>query len=152
MGTIVVGVDGSESAERALRWAVEEGRLRGATVEAVLVYPPPGLPSYYAPYAGEAVLPAPSEEEREEVVTQAEAALLRSVEAVTGPEERDSVRRIAVCDYNPAEALIRLSKDADLLVVGTRGLGGFKGLVLGSISTKIVHHAECTVVVVHDPE
>jgi nucleotide-binding universal stress UspA family protein len=104
-GTIVVGVDGSEKSKEALRFALEEARLRGARVEAV----------YVADVAGD-------------------AAAVR-------------VDQIAV-DDRPARALIAAAADADLLVVGSRGHGGFAGLLLGSVSQQCAQHAPCPVVIV----
>ncbi len=150
MGRIVVGVDGSESSRRALRWAADEATLRGDTLEAVLVYHPPTLPSYYAAFAVEAGVPPVTEEDEAFARDRARAALEHALDSIEDRAQRDAVERTVIGEYNIAEALIRLSKEADLLVVGSRGLGGFRGLMLGSISTKAVQHAECAVVVVHD--
>ena len=150
MRRIMVGVDGSEGSQRALRWAADEAALRGDELEAILVYHPPRLPSYYAAFAVEAGVPPVTDEEEAAAREQATHALESALEAITDRTRRASVIRTVVAEYNIAEALIRLSKEADLLVLGSRGLGGFRGLMLGSVSTKAVQHAECPVVVVHD--
>ena len=136
MGRIVVGVDGSDQSKAALRWAVEEARLRGASVRAVYAWSAP-----YVPVPG-AVL---TEHNLEELRLQGE----RMLEAMN--EEVDSkgveVERTSV-EGGPARVLVEAAKDADLLVVGSRGRGGFAGLLLGSVSQQCAHHASCPVVIV----
>jgi nucleotide-binding universal stress UspA family protein len=139
--TIVVGVDGSEHAERALDWAIEAAKLRGARLVLLsawhvpaIVYGAPG----FAPQL-EGRLDKPFEEVAEEV---AGAAAKRAREA--GAEAETSVRQ-----GQAAEVLIEASGGADLLVVGSRGHGGFAGLLLGSVSAQCAHHAKCPVLIVH---
>jgi nucleotide-binding universal stress UspA family protein len=137
---IVVGVDGSGAAQRALAWAVDEGRARGATVEAVHAWHMPyvGL----SPYAPVAADPAIFEEAGREV-------LQRAVDRVDARGLPAPVERILAAG-GAASVLLEAAKGADLVVVGTRGRGGFAGLVLGSVSHQVTHHAECPVVVVRD--
>lgn len=143
MSGIVVGVDGSPGSRAALRWAVAEAQLRRTTLTAVTVWQYPvvtALPTFgIAPGA----LP-PYDELR------AEAG--RALDAVLDDEGvRDSGEHpvhTVVVEGPAASALIEASRDADLLVVGSRGHGGFKGMLLGSVSQHCVTHAECPVVVV----
>jgi nucleotide-binding universal stress UspA family protein len=139
-GTIVVGVDGSEHGEHALNWAVQEAKLRGAQLRLVsawhvpaVVYGGPG----FAPQLEEP-LDKTFEEVAEEVV---EAAAKRAREA--GVEADPTVMQ-----GHAAEVLIEESGRVGLLVVGSRGHGGFAGLLLGSVSAQCAHHAKCPVVIV----
>lgn len=162
MRGIVVGVDGSEASHRALEWAVEQARLRGdVPVTAVHAYRPPArresgpspYPSMRGPYVPANTMVQVVErqrtwlEEAEQMSrSQAESVLSRAiarVETKGGPR----VDRYVV-ERDPASALVDLSAGADLLVVGHRGRGGFKGLRLGSVSHKCAHHSRCPVVVV----
>lgn len=134
---ILVGVDGSETSRAALRWAMDEARLRHAAVDVVHAWHMPYIHSY--PYA---VVDLPLEEfERE-----ARQLLDRMVGGAdtTGVA---AVEPILVCD-GAARALLDVAKGADLLIVGSRGRGGFTGLLLGSVSQQVVHHAPCPVVVI----
>ncbi|MDZ7733133.1 MAG: universal stress protein [Acidimicrobiia bacterium] len=132
---IVVGVDGSDCSIEALRWAVEEGRLRDATVEALHAWHIPylGLPGVSPPYP------------EDEFVAYATRVLDDAVNAagdVHAPIERRVVRG------HPANELIEASRRADLVVVGSHGHGGVAGTLLGSVSQRVVMHAECPVVVI----
>jgi len=141
MGRIVVGVDGSAHSIRALRWAVAEAAARNATVEAVITWHYPVLAS--DEFSG-AVVPvdvAALEANARETLDQAVEA------AVPDAGQRDAVVR-TVREGSPGHALVEASLDADMLVVGSRGHGGFAGLLLGSVSTQCVHHARCPVTVI----
>jgi nucleotide-binding universal stress UspA family protein len=141
MNTIVIGIDGSETANEALRVAADEARLHDARLRIVVVWQLSSL-MYGSGYAAvdEDTLDAVRDRARgiadEAVARVAELAPAVECEAV-------------VLEGQPAEALLGASEDADLIVVGSRGLGGFKRLVLGSISDQVVHHAHCPVLVVH---
>ncbi|WP_026924410.1 universal stress protein [Glycomyces arizonensis] len=134
-GRIVVGVDGSPSSTQALTWALRQAEITGASIEAVHAWQIPM--TYGAPVA---VLPG------EDFAESAERALAESVDEVLGGREDLPVRRIAEHGL-PAKVLLEHSQDAELLVVGSRGRGGFKGLLLGSVSLHCVTHAHCPVVV-----
>ena len=137
--TIVVGVDGSEESKQALRWALGEARLRGARVVALRAWIYPAL-------AGGGLIPVTTD--LLEQLTQNETKeLAATVEEVAAGETDVQVDQVVVEDA-PARALVAASQDADLLVVGTRGHGGFTGLVLGSVSQQCAHHASCPVVIV----
>jgi len=141
--TIVVGTDGSAAAQRAVEWASRCAAAIGATVVAVysieLVYPA-------APIAVP-VLPEIDESRRAE----AHAAL---DEACAPLRDTDVPFRTVVTDGNAAAALERVADDenADLIVVGRRGRGGFRELVLGSVSHQLLHHTTHAVVVVPPAE
>ena len=166
MGRIMVGVDASADARRALAWAAQEARLRQAVLQVVHAYHAGelGAPFYFP---SQHALPAstvgaaaelPQQEltanlqdrTRIEEVYHSQAdqlldALLEEVDQTVGGVQ---VQRMVVDDRHPAEALVALSADADLLVVGSRGRGGFTELLLGSVSHAAVLHASCPVVVV----
>jgi len=142
MTGIVIGIDGSAGAAKALQWAVDEGRARQWPVTAVLAW---SYLDQHHPDAGATFDPAYDE-------SAAKAALDTYLERVLG-SDAGAVERLAVCDL-AAPALLGAAADASLLVVGARGLGGFKGLLLGSVSRQIIDHAPCPVAVIreeHEP-
>lgn len=142
MSEIVVGIDESTGAQRALEWALEEAVVHRRTVRLVHAIPP--IQSLYPYGMGDLAW-------LEDVNAQAEQAgreLLDSALAEAGgapggvPVER-------VARFGPAaDVLIEESRGKALLVVGSRGRGGFTGLLLGSVSQQVVHHADCPVVVI----
>lgn len=150
MGTIVVGVDGSPESRNALQWAVEEARLRGATVRAVHVYDVPGVA--WEAYAGPTVTSeqmAELEVGRQRGAAESHAsatALVEQAVADLGQTEDVNVDAVAL-HGRPAPKLIDESRNADLLVVGSRGRGGFTELLLGSVSHQCAQHAVCPVVI-----
>jgi len=139
---IVVGVDGSKSSIDALRWAVFQAELTGATLHVIAAWP---FPENATPFGIIADLPFDSDP-RDEV-----RARLDEVIATVVPQAmRARVRAEAVLG-NAASALLEAARTADLLVVGSRGRGAFAELLLGSVSGHCVRHATCPVVVVrHD--
>ena len=144
MSTIVVGVDGSKGAQLALEWALDEARQRLATLRLLYVTHPTWLPAHVAGRAGGYA--GPSRKEQQEA---GERLLEEALPAGSGGVP--VVREVLFAE-SPAQALIDASRDADLLVVGSRGLGGFEGLVLGSVSLQCIMHAGCPVAVVPPPE
>lgn len=144
MGAVVVGLDGSPGSCRAMALALEEARLRDDEVVAVHVY------SYTLPDLPDSAVGTP--EVIQEVIANAQRRASRCVdealEAAGELAEGVTVTRHVVRDREPAKTLLDLSKGADLLVVGSRGLGGFAGLILGSVAQKCVQHATCPVIVV----
>ena len=133
---IVVGVDGSETSGRALSWSIEEARRRHARVVAVHAWVPP--------YVGAELVPAVAYEATE-YERHGRNTLDAAIDAVDTSALDEPVERRVVSD-SPAKALLAAADGADLLVVGSRGKGGFKGLLLGSISHHVTHHAPCPVV------
>jgi nucleotide-binding universal stress UspA family protein len=141
MTGIVVGVDGSHHAHHALEWAMKEAAIRGAPLTVLAVHEVAA--SYWT--GNPITLPA-DEPARKKVGQAAEEAVAKAASQL-GESRSPSVTVRAVSGF-AAEELIIASRVADLLVVGSRGGGGFGGLLMGSISNQIVHHAESPVVVV----
>lgn len=133
---IVVGVDGSPSSMAALRWAILQAELTGCAVEAVTAW---RLPSRYG-FAAVTDRATDFEGDARKVLADA----LNEVSSV----EPDVVIRSSVVEGHPAEVLVWAARGADMLVVGSRGHGGFAGAVLGSVSQYCVHHAPCPVLVI----
>ncbi|MFC6238057.1 universal stress protein [Longivirga aurantiaca] len=131
-GHVIVGVDASPASKAALRWAADHAVARGLSLEAVAVWE---IPATFG-WVGEEDLDP----------TEAARRGLESVVAEvvgTTPEVEITVAR-----GHAALVLVEASERADLLVVGSRGMGGFAGLLLGSVSQHCVQHAHCPVVVV----
>ncbi|MFD7258219.1 universal stress protein [Streptomyces sp. NPDC059874] len=133
---VVVGVDGSPASYEALRWAVRYARLIAGTVDAVAAYDLPGAAGWSAPAADVAF----DEEQARKDLTDEIEKVLRQVGEV--PLEQHVVRGSA------AKVLIGASAGAELLVVGSRGRGGFASLLLGSVGQQCAAHAPCPVVLV----
>jgi nucleotide-binding universal stress UspA family protein len=142
VGVIVVGVDHSAGANAALRFALEEARLRQATLRVVHAW----QFGYLGATGLEGWLPAVGGE-LDDFRRGAEAALEQTLaEAGVDGEGLTIERRVE--QGSPATVLIEESEGADLLVVGSRGHGGFAQLVLGSVSQQCAQHASCPVVIV----
>lgn len=137
---IVVGVDGSEGSKRALRWGAYLARLTNASLQAAMIWEPVPPSGYGWNFAGVS-------SQKEDI----EKMLTATVDEVFG-ENRPADLRLLAVEGHPAELLIGLSKGATMLVVGSRGHGGFANLLLGSVGAKCTEHADCAVVVVHDAE
>jgi nucleotide-binding universal stress UspA family protein len=132
---IVVGVDGSECSIDALRWAARQAELTGATVDAIAAWE-------FPPFYGW----APADPENTDFGAFAEQALAGAVDAVFGSDHPSWLRTRVVAGH-AARVLVEASAGAGLLVVGSRGYGGFADALLGSVSTYCVHHAHCPVTV-----
>jgi nucleotide-binding universal stress UspA family protein len=142
MDRIIVGVDGSGPGHTALAWAVAEARVHGATLVAVTAWEFPFVPS--GPGAGFYVGPS-----AEDLTGEARRILDESLAAID--LEGLSIERVV--EYgSPAGVLLDQVRPDDLLVVGARGHGGFKGLLLGSVSQQCATHAVCPTVVVPFPK
>jgi len=148
MGTIVVGVDGSPQSLAALRFALSEARVRGDRLVALHAWVLP-LVEAPGPFLLEAPGPArpPLEQLREELAGAAERRLAAALDAVAGEADGVAVER-RVVEGPAAAVLVEASEGADLLVVGSRGHGGLRGALLGSVSQQCVHHARCPVAIV----
>jgi nucleotide-binding universal stress UspA family protein len=138
--TIVVGVDGSPGSRKALTWAAAEAADHGADLVVVNVWEHTLLPPAGTPSVSEHYVPEPSQ-------TTA-GDLLQIIKEELG-EEPPVLVRPHVKQGRPAKVLMEESANADLLVVGDRGHGGFAGLVLGSVSQHVAAYAKCPVTVVH---
>ena len=137
MGRIVVGVDSSRTSLKALRWAIAEAELRGSELELVHAFPRPELVGMTM------VVTLPTDDELREASAQVVAEAL---EAVGGAGELTVTQRVGA--GGPASVLVEAAQDAELLVLGSRGLGGFRGMLLGSVTQQVIAHATCPVVVV----
>lgn len=152
MGTIVVGVDGSDESKQALRWAAEEAALRRADLRVVHTYDDkPPLRAFVPPADGMSAEQRRHwyenlEREASHVWQQAEE-FVASVVREVAPEGVE-VETVVLRERHPAHALVEQSDGAEMLIVGSRGLGGFTGLVLGSVSQHCLHHATCPVTVI----
>ncbi|MDJ0324749.1 universal stress protein [Cryobacterium sp. PH31-AA6] len=131
---IVVGVDGSAQSQAALKWAITEAQLRQAQIRLVTAWSYPPMASAVA----DGVFDDAFRKASARTLAEAVDAVTDAGVDVTGN----------VVENTPAAALLDAANDADLLVVGSRGHGGFTGLLLGSVSTHLAHHAPCPVLIV----
>ncbi|MFF7995785.1 universal stress protein [Kitasatospora xanthocidica] len=138
---IVVGVDGSPASEQALRWAVDYAKAVGGTVNAIAAWE---YPAFYG-WAGQGV-PTVETFNPEELAGR---TLSETVVKVVGDDPGVRISE-TVMPGGAATALLEAAKGAALLVVGSRGLGGFSGVLLGSVSRHLTEHAPCPVVVVRE--
>ena len=145
---VVVAVDGSGGSKAALRFALEDAARRGVPVEAVIAYRVPQLWPDYEPIDSSEM-----ERLRDTLRSQHEdkvrALVAEVARGLAGPPPEAQAR---AAEGSPADVLIRESHGADLLVVGSRGHGGFHTMLLGSTSMQCVLHATCPVTVVHSTE
>ncbi len=160
----MVGVDGSTAAHEALTWAYRQALRTGQRLHLVTTYETetPSSPysaSYaYAPDRATASRLNEAEsrwrEERHQLAQdRAERMLRDALSTVSAAEEGEvEATQEVLAGARPAEILIERSRDAALVVVGSRGLGGFRGLLLGSVSQQCAQHAACPVVVVRTQE
>jgi nucleotide-binding universal stress UspA family protein len=142
METIVVGVDGSAGAASALEFAAAEAALRNARLRVVAAWEIPA-----AAY-GTGLAPTLDTETLEAFRVRAQQVADEARATVKSLQPSLDAEAVAV-EGRPAEVLLEEAANATLVVVGSRGLGGFKSLLLGSVSQQVVHHAGCPVVVVH---
>ena len=141
-GTIVVGVDGSDPSRKAVDWALAEARLRGARLVAVHAW------SYYPSLPSDSLDPMlVTPDFNAALGRDAERFVEQEVEKLRADDREVEIEARAV-EGPAASVLAELAKDADLLVLGTRGHGGFSGLLLGSVSQQVSHHAPCPLVLV----
>ncbi|WP_432903621.1 universal stress protein [Micromonospora matsumotoense] len=139
-GRVVVGVDGSPLSVRALRFADDEARRRHASLQVVHAWSPP--------YLGFAGGPGGLQQEAvDEIAVQAAETLQDSMRRGAVDPMRTDVE-IRLVEGSPAPALLAAADDADLVVVGSRGYGGWKGLLMGSVSTQCVAGSPCPVAVI----
>lgn len=139
---IVVGIDGSEGSLAALRVAATEAKVRAAVLEVVCAWHPSSMGSIPAFGVG-----SPTAQSLDELRTALDETL--AAEGL-GPDDGVAVEARVVTGH-AAEALLDAAERATLVVVGTRGRGGFAGLVLGSVSQQVVTHARCPVMIVPHP-
>lgn len=140
MSGIIVGIDGSIHSRRALEWAINEAAVRHVPLTVLTVQQ--ALVSYWGPvvYPGDADL---TEHARKVAQEETDTALDGLSE-----QARPPVVTVVAVPGAPAEELLKRTEGADMIVVGSRGAGGFKKLLLGSVSSTLAHHARCPVVVI----
>jgi nucleotide-binding universal stress UspA family protein len=141
MPGIIVGVDGSHHSRRALQWAISEAATRHVPLTVLTVHQ--AIAGYWGgsvQYTGDPELTAQA---RKEVQKETDD-ILDALDAAVRPPAV-TVRAV---NGLPVEELLAAAQDADMLVVGARGAGGFKRLLLGSVSTHVTHHAPCPVVII----
>jgi nucleotide-binding universal stress UspA family protein len=138
--TIVVGVDGSPGSRKALTWAAAEAAAHDAELVVVNVWEHTLLPPAGSVSVSERFVPDTSQRTADDLVQVIKDELGDDPPVLVRPEVRQG---------RPAKVLIEESANADLLVVGKRGHGGFVGLVLGSVSQHVAAYAKCPVTVVH---
>jgi nucleotide-binding universal stress UspA family protein len=136
---VVAGFDGSESAGVAAAWAADEARLLGRGLTLVHALMPP------VATGGLGVSLPPSLDLIDELDKQASEQLTSQAAAVGLP---DALTRVAV--GSPSAVMLEASETAYLIVVGSRGRGGFKGLLLGSVSAQVASHSQCPVAVIRE--
>jgi len=139
MSTIVVGVDGSEGSTKALKFALDEAQRRGANLKVVGAWHIPAI-VYEAGWV-------PADIDLEAYPTFSQEALDKAL-VDAGAEKSGVEVTTVVRKGQAADVLCDEAKGAELLVVGSRGLGGFRGLMLGSVSAQCAHHAPCPIAIV----
>ena len=140
MSGIIVGVDGSGHSQRALAWAMKEAAIRHVPLTVLTVHE--AIRGYYSGVALYPDDPARTEQAREAAQAETDKVLA----GLDGPRP-ESVTVKAVHGF-PVQELIDASRDADVVVLGSRGAGGFTRLMLGSTAGQVVQHAHCPVLIV----
>jgi nucleotide-binding universal stress UspA family protein len=141
MPGIIVGIDGSAYSQRALEWAVREAAIRRAPLTVLTVQ------QAVAGYWGAAVAYPGDEDLAEQALKAAQQETDEVLERL-GDESRPPSVTVQAVTGIPAEALLNAAADADMIVVGSRGAGGFRKLLMGSVSSQVTHHAHCPVVII----
>ncbi len=143
MPGIIVGVDGSDHSRVALVWAMREAAHHQVPLTVITVRPAPVRPATRIYWA---IPTYPENSQDLELTQKAVEQFVDKVANETG-ETRPEIT-VSVATGDAAEELVRASRDADMLVVGSRGGGGFAKLLMGSVSSQVTHHADCPVVVI----
>ncbi len=147
MPGITVGIDGSDHSGRALEWAVREAAVRHTPLTVLTVQKPAATGSSWGASAAVPYAYPYDEDLATQALKMAREETDRTLEKANPGSRPPSVTVKAVTGL-PAEVLLRAAEGADMLVVGSRGAGGFERLLLGSVSTQVIHHARCPVVVI----
>ena len=142
--TIVVGVDGSDASEKALRWAIDEAKLRNGRIVAVHTWQPPVPPADLTPTLSTDYVELLGD------VEQAAQKLVADVVAKVVGDDATVPVEPKLIEGPAGSTLVEVASDADLLVIGSRG-HGFVGRLIGSVSEHCVNHALCPVLVYRDP-
>jgi nucleotide-binding universal stress UspA family protein len=138
---IVVGVDSSPNSKTALRWAMAQARLTGASIEAVAAWQEPPTTGYSYGWL-------PDMYDGDSLAAITEKVLAETLADVAGQHAEPVEIRTRVVQGHPAQVLLEAADGAQMLVLGSRGHGAFAGMLLGSVSQHCVHHPPCPVVVV----
>lgn len=141
MPGIVVGFDGSVHSGQALKWAISEAAIRRVPLTVLTVQ------QAIAGYWGAPVLYPGDQDLAGHAAKVAQEETDTALENLSEGQRPPSVEVQAVVGI-PAEEILRVAQDADMIVVGSRGAGGFKKLLMGSVGLHITHHAHCPVVVI----
>jgi nucleotide-binding universal stress UspA family protein len=141
MPGIIVGFDGSDHSRHALEWAIGEAAVRHAPLTVLTIQ------QAVAGYLGGPVQ-YPGDQDLAKQAREATQKVTDSALEQADPESRPPSVTVQAVIGLPAEALLQAAAGADMLVVGSRGAGGFKRLLLGSVSSQVTHHAHCPVVVI----
>jgi nucleotide-binding universal stress UspA family protein len=141
MPGIIVGIDGSAHSRHALEWAIREAAIRRAPLTVLTVQ------QAVTGFWGNAVVYPGDQALAEEALKAAQQETDEVLERF-GDEPRPPSVTVQAVSGIPAEALLNATVDADMIVVGSRGAGGFKKLLMGSVSSQVTHHAHCPVVVI----
>ncbi len=142
-GPIVVGVDGSPQSQRALGWARFLAQASASTVQAVTVWQPLAVRRWGDVTGWAVALP-----QGWDPAGVARQGLVDTLDAAFGEQQPPGLQT-TVAEGDAAKVLLEVSRGAGMLVVGSRGHGGFAGLLLGSVSAAVAEHATCPVLVVH---
>jgi len=142
MPGILVGVDGSDHSRQALAWAMHEAVHHNAPLTVMTVHPNPVRP------ATQVYWDIPTLHEDSHSLDLIRTGVQEFVDKVANEIGESPEVTVNVTTGDPAQELVKASQDADLLVVGSRGSGAWAQLLLGSVSSKVTHHAACPVVVV----
>lgn len=136
-GRIIVGVDGSDPSKEALRWAAKISSATGAPITAVMTWT-------VSPVFGDTYFP-----ENWDPKGDAAKVLTDTVDAAFDGIDRPANLDMVVAQGQASKVLLEEGADAEMIIVGSRGHGGFTGLLLGSVSSSVAAHATCPVLVVH---
>ncbi len=140
MPGIIVGVNGSAHSQRALEWAMEEAAIRHAPLTVLTVHQ-----ANVGYWGSEASYP-PDHALAEQARQSARDAVAKAAAQLGGPAPASiTVRAVS---GSPAEELLNAARDADMIVIGSRGAGGFPRLLIGSVSSHVTHYAHCPVVII----
>lgn len=142
MSGIIVGIDGSSHSRKALEWAAREAGMRHVPLTVLTVHQ--AVAGYLTPavaYPGDAELTAKARDAAQKETDEV-------LDALGDDTPRPASVTVRSLNGLPAEEILGSAPDADMIVVGSRGAGGFKQLLMGSVSSQVTHHARCPVVVV----
>jgi nucleotide-binding universal stress UspA family protein len=142
MPGIIVGIDGSGNADKALEWAIHEAAARHAPLTVLTVHPE-AIGAW-----GLRPISYPADQEQQDKARQAAGEAVAKALSPLGPAARPASVTVRATSGIAADELINASAQADLLVVGSRGHGGFARLMMGSVSSQVAHHALCPVAVI----